>query len=977
MKTNRILKSAIQRAMVASYAVSSVGYFSVAAAQTAESDDTIEEVVVTGSRLLRSRDFVAISPIQTIDVDEIRASGYITLENTLNKYPQLVPEGTSTTQQSNSTGILTADLRGLGATRTLVLVDGKRFVLANATGVADLATIPEALIERVEIVTGGASAIYGSDAIAGAVNFVMKDDFEGLDLRYQYGESDRNDGASNKFELTLGANGPDRRSNVTLNASYSRRDPVFMGDRDYSKVPTLADSNGVLQPFGVGTIPGTLIGVPSTDFGIIQGVDLSNSDGSCPGPIQGIRFGDNSVPFPFCRPTDQYNYAPPNFLLRPLERWQISALGSYELSDRVEAYSQLFYTNKDSAYQQAPDATNPTSFGEERGTLLVPNADTNPLFTQPLRDFFAANSAYFDPDNDGIYSVRNTAWQIEELGPRTVTSITDSWMLTGGFKGNFETKGQTWDWDTFYQYSQNDLTFIQQNRLSRSRLDLGLDGVIVNGEVECRVDLLGCIPVAIFGTDALTDEMAEYLKVITGRQDKFTREVAGATITGDMFDLPAGPLATAFGVEWRSEEFITIPDESALSGDVGGGTPPIINGGEYDVFEVFAETRVPLLQGLSAIDSLALELAVRVADYSTIGQVTAWKAALEWRINDAFMVRAGLSRAIRAPNLSEVFGAPRTRFSGGVDPCVVDNNPTDAQKQLCIEQGVPAAIVDNLQVGASQGFQVRSGGNLNLQEEESDTFTIGGVFTSTSSPNLSVAIDYFQVKIEDAITAVSAQALVDDCFETLDANGAPCQSISRLSSGNIDQVNAPLLNVAEREVSGVDLQVTYDIELPTYLSVSSDGANLILSVVATNQFDDSTQLLSTGPKTDCAGFYGGTCSSDGTRPTPDLTALIQAKWRSGPADINLQLNYLGDLELSSNAFPNENGTLDSRMYVDLNGGYDAFNNKVRIFGGIQNLFDKQPPVLGFRAGGDASTNVTLFDPIGRRYFVGVSSSFGN
>lgn len=976
MKTNNILKSAIHSAMVASYAVSSVGFFSIAAAQTAESDDTIEEVVVTGSRLRRSRDFVAISPIQTIGIDEIRASGYITLENTLNRYPQLTPDQTSTTQQSNSTGILTLDLRGLGASRTLVLVDGKRFILADATGLVDVATIPEALIERVEIVTGGASAIYGSDAIAGAVNFVMKDDFEGLDMRYQYGVSEQNDGANHKFELTLGVNGPDRRSNVTLNASYSRRDPVFMGDRDFSRVPTLADSNGVLQPFGVGTIPGTLIGVPSTDFDLIQGVDLSNSDGSCPGPIQGIRFGDNSVPFPFCRPTDQYNYAPPNFLLRPLERWQIGALGSYELSDRVEAYSQLFYTNKESAYQQAPDATNPTSFGEERGTLLVPNADTNPLFTQPLRDFFAANSAYFDPDNDGIYSVRNTAWQIEELGPRTVTSITDSYILTGGFKGNFETNRQTWNWDTFYQYSQNDLTFIQQNRLSRSRLDLGLDAIIVNGEVECRVKLLGCVPVAIFGTDALTDEMAEYLKVITGRQDKFTREVAGATITGDMFDLPAGPLATAFGVEWRSEDFTTVPDESALSGDVGGGTPPIINGGEYDVFEVFAEARFPLLQGLPAIDSLALELAVRVADYSTIGQVTAWRAAIEWRINDALMARAGLSRAIRAPNLSEVFGAPRAGFSGGVDPCVVDNSPTDAQKQLCIQQGVPAAIVDNLQVGASQGFQVRSGGNLNLREEESDTFTIGGVFTPTSLPNLSVAIDYFQIKIDDAITAVSAQALVDSCFETLEADGTACQSISRLSSGNIDQVNAPLLNVAVREVSGLDLQVTYDIELPNWLSVSSDGANLSLSVVATNQFDDTTQLLSTGPKTDCAGFYGGTCSSDGTRMTPDLTALIQARWRSGPVDLSLWLNYLGDLELSSNAFPNENGTLDSRTYVDLNGGFNAFNNKVRFFGGIQNLFDKQPPVLGFRAGGDASTNVTLFDPIGRRYFVGVSSAFG-
>ena len=965
------ISQAVHCALFASMAA---GAGLTATAANAQEEAILEEVVVTGSRLLRERDFVAISPVQTVGADRIGATGNLTLEMTLNQYPQLKPDQTGTTAQSNPTGVLTADLRGLSGVRTLVLVDGRRFVPAHVTGLVDLATIPDALVERVEIVTGGASAVYGSDAIAGAVNFVMRSDFEGMDIRYQNGVTDRNDGASEKVDLTLGMNAPDGRGNMVLNASYSKLEPVYMGDREFSRIPTLADSTGALQPFGVGTIPGALIGVPSTDFGLINGLDLTNSDGSCPGPIQGIRFGDNSVPAPFCRPVDQYNYAPPNYLLRPLERWQIAGLGSAALSDRVEGYAQIFYTNKENAYQQAPDASYPTSFGQERGTLLVPQAATNPLFTQPLRDFFAANAAYFDPDGDGTYAIRNTAWQIEQLGPRNVTTVTDGYLLTGGFRGDVDFGANTWNWDAFYQYSKTDLNFIQANRLSRSRLDLGLDIVVENNEVKCRVQLLGCIPVAVFGTDALTEEMSEYLKLTTGRQDQFTREVVGASITGDLFELPAGPVATAFGYEYRAEDFRTIPDETQLSGDLGT-RPPVVNGGEFDITEVFGEARFPLLSDASFAESLAVEAAARFADYSTIGSVTAWNGALDWQVNESVRIRSGISRAIRAPNLNEYFGAPTTRFSGGVDPCVADNNPTDAQKQLCVAQGVPQAIVDLLQVGASQGYTVRSGGNEELLEEESDTFTAGLVYTPERWPNLSMSLDYYDISVEGAITEVSAQALVDSCFETLDANGAPCRSITRLTSGNIDQVDAPLLNVATRQVRGIDLQVVSTIELPEWASVTQGGADLGLTFVASNQFDDTTQLLPDAPEVNCAGYYGGTCSSDGTRITPDFRMLVIAAWNSGPANVNLQFNYIGDLDLSENAFPNENGTLDSMLYVDLNGGV-AIGDRFRVFGGIRNLMDKQPPVTGYRAGGDASTNVILFDPIGRQYFIGASASFG-
>lgn len=975
MGNNSNLSRAIRRALLAGLVMSTA---TVSAQETgASGDDPLEEIVITGSRLIR-RDFAAISPVQTIDIAEIQAAGNVTLEDTLNKYPQLKPDNTGTTNQSGGTGVLSANLRGLGAVRTLVLVDGRRFVPADVTGLVDLATIPDLLIKRVEILTGGASAVYGSDAIAGAVNFLLRDDFDGVRFNAQYGETSRHDGAFTKLDMLFGTNTSDGRGNVTLLGSYTTRDPVFFEDRSFSKQPLLSNAQGILEPFGVGTIPGGLIGISgAADLAAIQGVDLTNANGACPGPIQGVRFGTNSQPFPFCRPIDQFNYAAGNFLQRPLERWQMTALGKYKITDSVEAYAQLFYTKKENAFQQAPEALNPSSFGQEAGTLLIPNANTNPLFSQPLRDFFNANSGFFDPDGDGIYTVRNVSWQIAEFGPRNTTITADSYNLTGGLRGDLSLFGGPWKWDTFYQFARSDVDVYQQGRLSRARLQLGLDAVVdANGQVRCRVQLLNCVPVSIFGTDALTPAMVNFLRVGTGRADKFSRQVAGGSIAGDLFSLPAGPLSTAFGAEWRKEDFSTVPDVTSLSGDLGTASIPIINSGEFDIFELFAEARIPLLKDLPAIESLAIEAAVRRADYSTIGNVSTWKTGLDWEVTNWVRVRAGVSSAIRAPNLNELLSGPTGGFVGGTDPCVASNNPSETQKDLCVAQGVPVALRNSLQVGASQGFNVTSGSNSNLKEEQSDTLTIGMVFQPTFAPRLSVSVDYFEISVDDAIAQVSGQALINNCFQTLDANGPSCSAITRLSSGNIDTVAAPLLNLATRDVSGVDVQMNYSMDMPSFLSLPGRSAKLNLGLSGTFQGEDSTQLLAGQPMIDCAGYYGGTCSGDSIRITPDLRGLFRAHWSSGPLNIAAEVNYIGDLKLLPGAPKNQNNTLSARYYMDLNGAYEISDN-VRVSAGINNVFDKQPPVLGYPDGGDAGTNVQLFDPIGRQYYLGLSVGMGN
>ena len=327
-----------------------------------------------------------------MDQDIIRQSGNVTLEETLNMYPQLNPDTTSASNQSGGDGVLAPDLRGLGSVRTLVLVNGKRFVPASVTGLSDMAIIPDMLVERVEIATGGASAVYGSDAIAGAINFILADDYEGADIRYQWGQAGEGDAGTSKVDLLLGANVAEGEGNIVLHASFTQRDPVFMENRTFSQQPWLADSSGKLNEFGSGNIPGGKIFIPSADFGQIVGLDLVSAAANCPGPIQGIRFGENSQPLPFCRPTDQFNYAATNYIMRPLERWQMGVLGEYEIADGVELYAQGFYTKKENEWQQAALAVAPTSLrGPQRQPAaaqcghqpLVPSSSAGILRSQP------------------------------------------------------------------------------------------------------------------------------------------------------------------------------------------------------------------------------------------------------------------------------------------------------------------------------------------------------------------------------------------------------------------------------------------------------------------------------------------------------------------------------------------------------------------------------------------------------------------
>ncbi|MDQ8755492.1 TonB-dependent receptor [Sphingosinicella sp. LHD-64] len=925
-------------------------------------------IVITGSRLVRT-DLTAPSPTTIVGEADIELSGNVTIENTLNEFPQLASGNTSSVNNGGGSGVLTANLRGLGATRTLVLTNGRRFIPANSDGLVDLSTIPDALVERVEVITGGASAVYGSDAIAGAVNFILKNDFEGLEVSYLYGQTFRDDGASHKIDATFGTNFSDDRGNIVLSASYTKRDPVFQANRDFAQVP-LDTINGELVPGGSGNVPGTRIGLSSAQLAQLVGVNLT-PDGPCTN-LNSIVFRENGVPGAYCTPENAYNYAPFNYLLRPLERIQVSGLARYEVADNVELFTEIFYVNTRNNTVLAPESFAPLTPGAPSQTLLVPNYATNPGLQAAVRNFFVNNAAIFDPDGDGTAAVVGAARRADELGTRDSFYERNSINITAGARGNFDLLGGPWRWEVFYQYQRNRADTRLENFISLTRLSQGLD-VVVNGagQVVCRNANLGCVPVNIFGYGSITPEAGRFITPPRVSDELFTRQVVGASLSGALFNLPAGPVAVAAGVEARRDQYDFNPSPQDLAGEYGPGSQAA-TGGRFNLMEFFGEMRVPILSGQPFAETLAIEGAVRYSDYSTIGGVFTWKVGGEYAPVSWLRFRSAYNRAIRAPTLNELFQPIATGFSSGEDPCIASRQPTAAQQQLCIAQGVPAADLPTF-TQAGLGFLVRSGGNPNLQEERSKTLTVGAVIQPPFLDRLNITVDYFKVQVDNAIATINANQTINDCFANLDINSTTCQAIFRLSNGQIDFVSTQLSNIGSLKVEGIDAQADYRIPLGAFASINGQSASLNLQAVASWLFERSTQVLSNQAPLDCAGYFGGGCTGTGVFATPDFKLNLSGTYNSGPVTVRLQGRMIDGLELRPNvtAAVEEVG---AQWYFDLAGRVRIGGN-FELFGGIDNLFDNKPPILGTALSGDANTDVSLYDVIGRRFFIGGTVTF--
>ena len=901
-----------------------------------------ETVLVTGSRIAK-QDFVSNSPIATVDAEVFELTGSVNTEDVLNTLPQAVP-GFDRTSNNPGGGFATANLRGLGSSRTLVLVDGKRFVPTTSGGVVDLNNIPPALIERVEVITGGASAVYGSDAVSGVVNFILKDDFEGFEANLGYEATvDNGDSEYYNADVTFGTNFDNDRGNVTMNIGYTNRKAVFQGDRDFSTFALGDDGAGGFVEFGSSGVPA---GHSFDSFTFSDGsTGQAIFDSSAPG---GVRQWINSGPG-----NDRYNYAPVNYLQLPQERFTTTSIASYDINDDVELYGRFT-----GAFNQVPQQLAPTP-----AFTSVTTALDNPFLTPEQ----SALLGQLDTDGDGSITTF-VGRRMVETGERRSNDDFFAFQVQTGIRGTIL---DSMDYDVYFQTGRTQDNVDLQGDISLSRY---LDAVNVtddgSGNPVCVSGNSACVPMDIWGAGDISDAAADYVRANLNAKSEYNQTVFGATLSGDteaLFSLPGGPVGWAFGAEYREEEFDFRPDDNLGSGNLlGFNAAPGLTGG-FDVYDVYGEFYAPIFRDQPGVELLALEGAFRVSDYSTVGQTETYKIGGEYAPIDGLRFRGLYNTAVRAPNIGELFSAVGNGFPAATDPCSASQNPAAAGiATLCTATGVP-----NVGVYEQRNNQIEGlfGGNPDLEPEEADTYTIGAVWQPAFADGLSVSVDYYSIEISEYITTLAGgvQGILNQCYDSAnnpsqDPNTVFCQATNRGPSGE-PLVLSNLANAGSLETAGIDLVVDYQFEL--------DAIPGTLGLSYTALFLDKWDFYAfEGAEVDdCAGQFGLFCDD----PVPDYKHNASVSWANGPFTAQLRWEHIGSVTDDNPDVDYSVEDIDSFNYFNLAGTWDV-NDNLRLTAGLDNVLDEEPPIIGDNQE-QANTYPATYDPFGRTAYLSAKIRF--
>ncbi len=926
--------------------------FAQDADDAAEADE--EKVVVTGTRIQRAN-VTAPSPVTTVDASDFSLGNAVNVEAFINTLPQAIP-GFDSTSNNPGLGEATVNLRGLGANRTLVLVNNKRFVSSNQNpGVVDLNTIPASLIEQVDIVTGGASAVYGSDAVAGVVNFILKDDFEGLSLDTSYQKTEEGDGAIFNTALTAGTNFDNGRGNVVVVASYTSRESVLQGDREESFV-TLVDGGdaGLLETGSVNIPSGFAFAFPDYTAAGVTGAPpctvegTTDAGGFCGTDSFGFIFspeGQGIDPFINAGPnTNRYNYAPANYLQIPQERYSIYGSFNYDVTDNIEAYGSAIWVSSQTEQLLAPTPV---------FTTLTINLD-NPFLAgdQQALDILqqdgvagTVGAGVGDVDGNGVDDVQLLVGRrMQEIGGRLSDVQNDSFQFQGGFRGDF----RGWAWDAFAQFGQANSTIFQTGNVNVP----AYQAVVREGRAN------------IFEEDGLTSDIVDEIARIGAIKGTTELIVIGGSIAGDVEQLvspfASTPVGVAFGVEYQDNSLNAQPD-SVLGPDVAGFNQAPAISGSYDVYEVFGEANVPLIEGAPLIEELSLNGAYRWSNYSTVDTVSSYAVGASWTVIEGLRFRGQFQQAVRAPNIGELFQPQVNNFPNIADPCSSGLGSFDdgVLVDQCIENGVPAAAVGT-PLQANSQIEGLFGGNPDLKEETADTFTVGLVWEPTFIENLLFTVDYYDIEIEDVISGVPSQTIFDKCFrEGVDSF---CNLITRFGNGAVDIFESTSQNIAKLNAKGIDVSVDYSYDLGRFGTL---GAYSLMN------FTDESSLtpLPGDPAIECAGLYGATCGE----PTPEFTANTRIDWELGPWAARMRWTYISSVEDDAPEGLSIQ-ELDSYNQVDLT-GYWSVNDNVLLSVGVQNLFDTDYVIVGDASAEQSNTYPATYDVFGRTFFGRVVLSY--
>jgi len=982
-----------------------LGLASPAFAQAGAGQDEVAEVVVTGTRI-PSPNVNSVSPVQMVGSEEVTLGGRPVTADIVNQLPQVAQNsqtGLSTTSNplSGPGGVATVDLRGLGQQRTLVLVDGRRLGIGdpntgNTNPSPDLNQIPSQLIERVDVLTGGASATYGSDAIAGVVNFVMKRDFEGLQIDGQFGvyqhnqhnefvqgllpargvktPGDKWDGESQDFSIIAGANLDEGRGNVTAYFTYHDQKPVRQNQRDYSACQVVASAAGVAS----------CAGSPNSNQWLLANGAAFNLPGA---PTQVAVTGNNfaawsgtasTTPPPFFNSND---YA---YLMQQGTRYTAGFMARYEVNKHAEAYADFGFMNDRSNVLIAPTGLFQGSGASANGGFLV-NCN-NPFLSAQQRGALSCSAADIasGATRDLLIGRRNI-----EGGGRNQFYEHTNYRAVGGVRG--EIVG-SWKYDAYGSYYTTTLDQAAQNYLSISRLQNALLVVQTPTGPQC-ISGGGCVPYNIFQDGQVSDAALSYLNITGTSRGTITERVFEATVTGDLGDYGVkSPWATtgvgvAFGFHNRRDHLEYAPDAAQLSGDLsgaGGASTPIDN--SLRVNEGFAEARIPIVQDMPFADQLTAELGYRYSKYSTSAKAETYKLGLLWAPTDEIQIRTSYNKAIRAASILELYTPQAVTNTSQVaeDPCAA-GAVRPASQAACANTGVTASQYGVIPQCPSGQCSVLNGGNPLLDPETAKTFSIGATVRPNFIRGFTASVDYFHINLKDVIGAIPLGVILQRCLDSGDPTF--CSQIRRAPNGILfgssvsgaGYINGTNVNVGAQKNSGLDVQATYRLPMSDW--GLDDWGDVSVNLTGSYLLKFTTTPLPGDEPYDCAGLFGAQCQTLNPRwrhtmrvnwNTP-WNVLASVAWRYiGGTTYELDSNEPTIGQGARNAF---NHKLPERSYIDVSAVWNI-NDKFAVRGGINNILDQDPPLVNNRISQTGSPNTyPTYDLLGRKLFIGFTANF--
>jgi len=944
---------------------------SASGAQQISSEDSagresMGEVTVTGSRIVQ-RDYSANSPITTISADAINSTGAITLESALDTFPQFTVGSGPTTTGFFASGQATLNMRGLGSVRNLVLLDGRRIQPSNSQQVVDINTIPKALIESVEIITGGASAVYGSDAVAGVVNFKTRRNFQGIQLDAEVSPTQHYGGTPKDFALTAGGNFGDKRGNAVVSVSYTERGPIGFLDLPFYQTwagagdfrtwqgtynpaanrPSQVALNNVFGSYGAAPPP------PSSYLGF-------NPDGTVFAASNGLANFKGGLGLKPSTSGTSIAYTNISSIVQtPLDRYTVFARATYAITPEIEGFVQAQFVDYKS--QTVAEAGNTT--------LTIPV--TNPFIPADLATLLASRA-----NPNASFSLEKRFY---EAGPRAFNRKFDTYQIIGGLSGALPVVDGTWE--AYASHGSTDVTQTNPGSVVASSLTTLLNA----SDGGASICSGGYDP---FGLTTLSPQCKAYLTRVPLQTTNLTQDVAEATAQGHIVTLPAGDMRFAVGLDYIADRFDYSPDGDIALGTIVGVPQSGASFGSTHVIEGYAELLVPVLADLPLIKKFDLDAAYRRSKYNLSGSVNTYKADANWTVVPAFRLRGGYQRAVRAPNVGELFTAPTAGFAsigeitaGGGDPCasnsVARTGANAAQIQaLCVAQGVPAGLIGSF-TNAQNEIPSTNVGNVDLKPETADTYTVGAVLNAPSErpwlSGLQLSVDYYKISIEGVVGVISGLQSLNKCYNldgsnsSYSASNFYCGLLTRdPTTGSLTSVLQRTLNLGAYKTSGVDFQADWRLGLDTF-GLSPAAGSVGFNTVISRLVSFEVQNQPGGTFADYSNTVGAS-TNGGIGSLPNWKTTTSASYLASSWTAGVRWRFIGRMRSLAKVSNPNSTTPDtaSNSLFDMFANWNV-NDHISVNGGINNLFDRDPPIMG---GVPGTTEPSTYDILGRTFYLG-------